>query len=84
MGRRFTAASGYAGRRESLRPASSFDHVAHGTPTALREYIAECITRTASQAELVQTCAEIGDDRGLKHALRRFAAYQPVDEVGAV
>jgi hypothetical protein len=75
MGRQITAASGTAGRRGSLRPASSFDHVAHGTPTALREYIAECIALAADQARLVQTCAEIGDDKGLEYALRRFAAY---------
>jgi hypothetical protein len=63
------------GLQVSTRPASSFDHVAHGTPTALREYIAECIALAADQAGLVQTSAEIGDDKGLEYALRYFVAY---------
>jgi hypothetical protein len=75
MGRQIAAPSGNAGGHGRLRPAPPFGHVAHGTPAALREYIAECITHAASQAELVQTCAGIGDDRGLEYALRRFASY---------
>jgi hypothetical protein len=50
-------------------------HVAHGTPAALREFIAENIGMASIQADLVLTYAAIGDDRGLEYALRRFASY---------
>ena len=75
MGRRLATASGDADGRERLRSAPSVDLNAHGTPAVLREYIAECISLAADQAGLVQSYAEIGDDKGLEYALRRFAAY---------
>ena len=41
----------------------------------LRSIIAENLGLAAIQISLVQTYADLGDDRGLEYALRRFAAY---------
>ncbi len=51
------------------------DHIAHGTPAALREYIAENIGLASIQADLVLTYAALGDDKGLEYALRCFTSY---------
>jgi hypothetical protein len=40
---RTVVASGNAAPAEDVRPVSPFNHVAHGTPAALSEYIAECV-----------------------------------------
>ena len=41
----------------------------------LREYIAENISLAMIQAEIILRFAELGDDRGLEYALRRYTAY---------
>lgn len=51
------------------------DHIAHGTPDALREFIAENIHLASIQGEIVQRYASLGNDAGLEYALRCFAAY---------
>ena len=51
------------------------DHVAHGTPEALREFIGEHLLLAALQADLGATYASIGDDAGLEYAVRRLVAY---------
>lgn len=50
-------------------------HIAHGTPEAFREFIAECLGMARIQAELGGTYAAIGDDAGLEYAVRRLVAY---------
>lgn len=49
--------------------------VAHGTPDAFREFIAETLAMAQIQANLGTTYAEIGDDMGLEYAVRRLVAY---------
>jgi hypothetical protein len=51
------------------------NHIAHGTPEALREFIAENVGLAAIQADLIRVYAELGDDRGLEYGLRHFVAY---------
>ncbi len=54
---------------------TSHDHISHGSPAALREFIAENFSLAAVHAELICTYASLGDDAGLEYAARRFAAY---------
>lgn len=51
------------------------DHIAHGTPDAYREFLAETLVFAQIQADLGSTYAAIGDDAGLEYALRRLVAY---------
>jgi hypothetical protein len=51
------------------------DHIAHGTPAALREFIGECLTMVRVQAELGEQYCGIGDDIGLEYSIRRLVAY---------
>ena len=51
------------------------NHVSHGTPAALREYIHEMAGMATLQAELVMRYAELGDDVGLEYATRKWIAY---------
>jgi len=55
--------------------SAPFSNVAHGTPDALREFIAENAGLARIQAELAETFAAIGDDTGLEYAVRRLLAY---------
>jgi hypothetical protein len=50
-------------------------HIAHGTPEAFREFIAENFGLACIQAELAISFAKIGDDAGLEYAARRATAY---------
>jgi hypothetical protein len=52
-----------------------FEHVAHGTSDALREFIAENAAMLGIQATLAAQYAAIGDDTGLEYAVRRLLAY---------
>jgi hypothetical protein len=54
---------------------TSHDHISHGSPAALREFIAENIFLAGMQTELICTYASLGDDKGMEYALRRFTAY---------
>ena len=53
----------------------SFTNVAHGTPDAFREFIAENAALVRVQAGLAETYAATGDDVGLEYAVRRLLAY---------
>jgi hypothetical protein len=53
----------------------SRDHIAHGTPGALREFIGENLDMARIQAELGVTYAALGDDAGLAYAIRRLVAH---------
>ncbi len=54
---------------------TSSNHISHGSPAALREFIAENISLAAVHAELICTYASLGDDKGLEYAFQRFAAH---------
>jgi len=49
--------------------------VLHGTRAALREFAAELLGMACIQAELGERFATLGDDVGLRYAIRRLAAY---------
>lgn len=49
--------------------------VLHGTRAALREFAAELLGMACIQAELGERFATLGDDVGLRYAVRRLAAY---------
>jgi hypothetical protein len=50
-------------------------HLAHGTPEAFRQFVAENFSLACIHAEQAVTFAGIGDDIGLEYAARRAAAY---------
>jgi hypothetical protein len=50
-------------------------HIAHGTPEAWRDFIAENFGLACIHAQQAITFADIGDDVGLEYAARRHAAY---------
>jgi hypothetical protein len=49
--------------------------VAHGTPEALREFVAEQLWYVGRLVELAQVHLEIADDDGLRRDVRRMVAY---------
>ena len=51
------------------------DATPHGSPAALREFIAESLSMVVIQAQLGGTYAGIGDDTGLEYAVRKMVAY---------
>jgi hypothetical protein len=51
------------------------EYISHGTPAALREFIAEAASMAQVQAHRIQTFSDIGDDAGLEYAVRRLIAY---------
>lgn len=53
----------------------SAESIAHGTPEAYREFIAETAGMARIQAEMIETFASIGDDAGTQYALRKLMAY---------
>jgi hypothetical protein len=53
----------------------STDHIAHGSPEAYREFIAEAAGMARIQAQLIETYASIGDDAGAAYALRKLMLY---------
>ena len=50
------------------------NHVAFGTPAALREFVAECLQMTAFYASMGVNYGEVGDDAGLEVSTRKAAA----------
>ena len=50
------------------------DDYAYGDPDKLRAYIAERMAAVAMRADLVNTYAVLGDDVGLRYAMRCAAA----------
>jgi len=51
------------------------EHVSHGTPEALREFIAEQLEMACIHASHALSYAEIGNDAGLEFAVRSAALY---------
>ena len=51
-----------------------------GSTSELRAFLGETIALAAVHAELAETYATLGDDRGLQYAMRCFAASSPITE----
>jgi hypothetical protein len=50
------------------------DHIAFGTPAALREFVAECLHLSAFYASMGVNYSEVGDDAGLEVSTRKATA----------